>query len=154
MPHPPQNSYSFLGFEPQSAAEQKARLLRSVEMSKEAWGFQIDVDKGREDDGIFHVTAKGQNWQTETQAEAVSIGHFVNQYAAKPFIDRLITGYGAFFKLLISGAWFAYLSMFWRFALLHSSHFYFLPLASHFLWRSALCHSYGKHCRVISRPSR
>lgn len=129
MPQSPTNTLiHFSGFEPQSADEQSTRLIRSVEMSANAWGFTANVDKSSDEDGTFRVTAKGDQWQTETNAEAVSIGHFVNAYAAKPMMDRLITGYGAFFKLFISGAWFSYLRHVWRFALFALFPFLFFGL--------------------------
>lgn len=128
----PQNAQKtlihFSGFEPQSAADQKERLIRSALMSAKAWGFETEISGRELDDGVFTITTKGRNWTAETNGETISIGQFVNNYAKRPFLDRVLSGYSAFFKLITSGAWFSYARHVWRFSLFALFPFVFFTL--------------------------
>ncbi|MGG6895761.1 MULTISPECIES: hypothetical protein [Rhizobium] len=109
----------FPGFEPLDAAAHRARYERSARQSAAVWDFSASVDElnnlGRAP--YFDVTATAADWRTQSRIHIVDHNDLVAALNGKPFFTRLLQGYLAAAKVVLTGGMVGYFRHAWRFGL-------------------------------------
>jgi hypothetical protein len=107
----------FPGFEPLTSAQHYRRFLKGSENAGKVWGSDFQISEFDEDKDSFSITAKGKDWNAETNILVVEFGEQIQAYMQKSLIIRLLKGYLAFFDTLFNGGLFGYFKHAWRFGL-------------------------------------
>ncbi|MGL4405158.1 MAG: hypothetical protein ACRCT6_05310, partial [Notoacmeibacter sp.] len=120
----------FAGFEPLDAEAHHARYNRALAKSASTFAFDATVGTlqrvGKRQE--FLVSALGPNWATETSVTVLDHSSIINKKLARPFLQRLGSGFAAAFLVIIFGGLFNYFRAAWRFAFFFLFPFVFMAL--------------------------
>jgi hypothetical protein len=114
----------FPGFEPLTSAQHYRRFLKGSENAGKVWGSDFQISEFYEGKDSFSITAKGKDWEANTNIFIAEISERILNYGREPLIIQLLKGYRAFFDILFNGALFGYFKHAWRFGI-----FAFTPFA-------------------------
>lgn len=124
--------FVFPGFEPMLAAAHMDRFRRAAERSAPLWRTEIRWDtpnepRVAESPVLFpslRAKLSGASWHTETELVFCDWGDLILAYAARPAIERLSSGLLALADFLVTGTFFRYCRVSWRYAF-----FFAFPIA-------------------------
>ncbi|WP_206454667.1 hypothetical protein [Aurantimonas marina] len=124
--------FMFPGFEPMLALAHMERFRRAADRSAIVWEADLRLDHveqsaGAPHDTLFpslHATLSRAGWRTETELVFCEWGDLILAYAARPAVERLSTGLVALTDFLVTGTFFRYCRVSWRYAF-----FFAFPIA-------------------------
>ena len=124
----------FPGFEPLRGEAHLRRFRRGTESAAALWNLTVGVEEpaeGKGHAGLFPrlnvrlggAAAGSLPWRTDTEIVFFDWGDLILSYAARPFWQRIFTGYVALADFLVTGTVFRYFQVSWRYGL-----FYLFPI--------------------------
>lgn len=122
--------FLFPGFEPMRADRHAERFRRAAERSASVWNVDLEI-QGTQPDGTdaaqrfrsLWFGLSGQDWQTTTELVICDWGDIIIGYAQRPAPIRFFSGLYALSDFLLTGTFFRYCRVSWRYAL-----FFLFPL--------------------------
>lgn len=121
----------FPGFEPIPVEAHCRRFVREALKSAPVYGMTIEAtaalteprSQTRISTGNFTVAAAGEGWATTTELVIYDLGELNAEYAARSTVQRGLAGLVAVADFIVSGTFFRYLAVSWRYGL-----FFIFPL--------------------------
>ena len=80
------------GYDPAPPAAVKRRFTRELQRFEETWSVEASVSAIGSDDQAWRVTARGPNWQVETDYRLVAWDDVIHAAAQEPVWRRIPTG--------------------------------------------------------------
>ncbi|MAW88991.1 MAG: hypothetical protein CMJ42_20935 [Phyllobacteriaceae bacterium] len=111
---------SFPGFEPVPVEAHRRRFEREGQKAAPLYGAKLHVgearvERGPVDTGVFDVVAEGEGWRTETAMVVYGLAALNSMYDERPFLARILTGLQGYGDYILSGAFFRYGRVAWRY---------------------------------------
>lgn len=124
--------FVFPGFEPMLAPAHMDRFRRAAERSAAIWQTDLRLDGSPDAPAAgpptlfpsLRADLSGAGWRTETELVFCDWGDLILAYAARPAVERLSTGLVALADFLVTGTFFRYCQVSWRYAF-----FFAFPIA-------------------------
>lgn len=111
---------SFPGFEPVPVEAHRRRFERESARAAPLYGAEVGVgeariERGPIDTGVFDVVAQGDGWRTETTVVVYGLAALNAMYDERPFVSRILSGLQGYGDFILSGAFFRYGKVAWRY---------------------------------------